>query len=345
MQLGEDKFTKFAAKAQDYINQNFNILKNHEQVDNANMRALYINLHTLKGISRTFSLHLMAGAIHEVESGISATQKAGGEGNSLQLQSEHEQIQASLDHYVDLGKSQLMWFKNEDYIKISKSVLEKLLPELSSLTDDLTSVSSKSKLEELEAVLRSSTLTHLEDLIYEVSHGLDSLARDLGKQPPKINIEHTGVFLDNKACDCLSSALTHLLRNSLDHGLESTEQRQHNGKSPEGHLSFQVRTSKDWLEIRYSDDGRGLDLERIRSKALENSIITEDLELSPQQTAELIFEAGFSTKQEVTDISGRGVGMDAVRSMLESLGGVVELNLGAETEGSCRSAEFVLRIP
>ncbi len=139
--------------------------------------------------------------------------------------------------------------------------------------------------------------------------------------------------VDKTVMEKIGDPMVHLVRNSLDHGLETPDERIAAGKSASGTLTLKAYHQSGNVIIEITDDGRGLNTEKIRSKALENGLITEDQVLSDDEIHELIFKPGFSTADQVSDLSGRGVGMDVVRRNIESLGGNVSLQSKAG-EGS-----------
>ncbi len=158
---------------------------------------------------------------------------------------------------------------------------------------------------------------------------LPRLARDVAQRlGKKVEVEITGgeLELDRAILDRLSDPLGHLIRNSVDHGIEDPEARAAAGKPEAGRIRIDARREKDSIRIAVADDGAGMDLEAARRRAVETGIVHPDLaaDLSPEQLAALAFRPGLSTARTVTEISGRGVGMDAVRATLESLGGEVE---------------------
>lgn len=134
--------------------------------------------------------------------------------------------------------------------------------------------------------------------------------------------------LDKRMIDELSDPLIHMVRNSADHGIESPDERAARGKPRRGVITLDAFHRGNRVFIRVSDDGKGLDAERIRQKAVEKGLITTaDAErLTPSQTYQLIWEPGFSTAEKVTEVSGRGMGMDIVRSKIEQLSGAIELD-------------------
>lgn len=154
------------------------------------------------------------------------------------------------------------------------------------------------------------------------------VVRDLSKQLGKdIELVVTGgdTELDKSVVDQIADPLMHLVRNSLDHGIEPTTDRLAAGKSPTGQLRLNAYQEAGSIVIEVSDDGRGLARERILAKAIERGLIPHDAELADSEVWQLIFLPGFSTAEAVTDISGRGVGMDVVKRNIEALRGTIQL--------------------
>lgn len=137
--------------------------------------------------------------------------------------------------------------------------------------------------------------------------------------------------LDKTVIDRLKDPLIHLLRNCLDHGIESPEARQAADKSPRGTITLSASHSGGNVVIRITDDGRGIDAVAVRRKALEKGLIAPDADIGEKDLFDLIFAPGFSTAAKVSDISGRGVGMDVVKRNIEALRGTVELESAAGT--------------
>jgi two-component system chemotaxis sensor kinase CheA len=174
---------------------------------------------------------------------------------------------------------------------------------------------------------------------------IERTARDLASRLNKpVRVEVTGADqqVDRNLLEKLLDPLTHLVRNALDHGIEPPAERAAAGKSPEGSVTLIIRREAESLLIQLVDDGRGLDVEAIRRKAVEQGLFPAAAAsaLSPAQVVELISLPSFSTKETVTEVSGRGVGMDVVRSSIESMGGRLEVE-SKPGEGCC----FSLVIP
>jgi chemotaxis protein histidine kinase CheA len=169
--------------------------------------------------------------------------------------------------------------------------------------------------------------------------------RDLARAQAKevdLVIENADLGVDRSMLADVRDALVHLLRNGVDHGLETPDDRRMLGKPAAGRLRIRVRADGDMLSIEVDDDGRGMDPQKLREVAVRKGLLTESqaAALSEREAIELVFRAGFSTRQEITDISGRGVGMDVVKKKVESLGGSVGIvsRLG-------RGSAITLRLP
>lgn len=165
------------------------------------------------------------------------------------------------------------------------------------------------------------------------------LSSSLGKEV-ELEISGESTEVDKTVVEHIGDPLVHLVRNALDHGIELPEERSSAGKEARGRLSLNAFHKGGNIVIEIRDDGRGLNAERIRAKAIERGLILDDVELAPEQIHELIFMPGFSTAQEVSDVSGRGVGMDVVRRNIQGLGGSIEI---ASEFG--KGSAFTIRLP
>jgi len=176
----------------------------------------------------------------------------------------------------------------------------------------------------LERQLNSLSNRQLNDVFRRLQPMVKSLSETLGK---KINLNITGgeIEIPRDLLRSLNDPLVHIVRNSLDHGIEAPEDRINAGKSDIGLLDICAERNEDRLNIRIEDDGKGVNPEVIRKKAIRKGLIQKNDDMSESEIIQLIFEAGFSTKEQVSDVSGRGVGMDVVRTAIESKGGKIFL--------------------
>ncbi len=152
--------------------------------------------------------------------------------------------------------------------------------------------------------------------------------KELGKQV-RLELRGGSFELDRGVLERMAPAFEHLLRNAVAHGIEPAEQRQAQGKPAAGTITIDVRHEGNDVAITFRDDGAGLDLPRIRAKAIAQGLLAPDAELGVSDAANLIFQSGFSTAADVTGIAGRGVGMDVVRAEVNALGGRIETSTEA----------------
>jgi len=168
------------------------------------------------------------------------------------------------------------------------------------------------------------------------------IAQSTGK---RIRLEMTGeeTEIDKSMLELLGDPLIHLVRNAADHGIETAEVRQAAGKPEEGVITLKAFHRSGRIVIEISDDGAGIDLESVRRKAIERGLIGHDSQLSDEQVRMLVFEPGFSTREEISDLSGRGVGMDVVKRNVQQLNGTVSLAT-EKGQGSTVSIELPLTL-
>jgi len=207
-------------------------------------------------------------------------------------------------------------------------------PELTLIAEEVERLT-----EELRDNTMSIRMLPIGTLFEKFKRLVRDLSQDLGKEIEMV-VEGAETELDKTVIDTLNDPLVHLIRNSIDHGIEMPADREACGKPKTGIVRLTAEHSGANVLIRIHDDGAGLDPEILRRKALEKGLIAADTELSEQDLYNLIFAAGFSTAKMVTDVSGRGVGMDVVRRAIESLGGTIEIS-SAQGSGTA----ITLRIP
>jgi chemosensory pili system protein ChpA (sensor histidine kinase/response regulator) len=176
-----------------------------------------------------------------------------------------------------------------------------------------------------------------------LSERLFRVARQTAKETDKrVNLDIRGgaVEIDRSVLERMAAPFEHLLRNAIVHGIEARARRLDAGKAETGELLVQVSQQGNEVQIRFADDGAGLDLARIRAKAESSGLLGAGEALSDQEVADLVFEPGFSTADTLTELAGRGVGMDVVRSEARALGGRVEVDSEAG-----KGAAFTIHLP
>ena len=187
------------------------------------------------------------------------------------------------------------------------------------------------RLDMVTADLRESVMKARMQPVSHVFSKIPRLVRDLAQslhRQVRLEIEGQETELDKSLLEAIKDPLTHAVRNALDHGVEPPEVRAEAGKSPEGLLRLRAYQEGSHVIIEVSDDGAGIECDRIRAKAVEKGLITQSQvsQLSERDLLQMIFLPGFSTAKSVTNVSGRGVGMDVVRTNVERIGGKVEID-------------------
>lgn len=236
-------------------------------------------------------------------------------------------------------------------------VLMNLVSELIIAKNGLVSASSSDGAksqgfnEEIEYLERVTTNLHESVMkvrmmpIETVTQKYPKMIRDLSKKlnkQMKLYITGEDTELDRTVIDEIGDPLMHLLRNSADHGLENAELRAERGKDPVGNIYLNAFQDGNSVIIEVRDDGNGIDIEKVRNKALEKGTITQEQAevMTDKDIVDLLFRPSFSTSEKVTDVSGRGVGLDVVKTKIEALGGDIDVKT-ALGEGSC----FSIRLP
>jgi two-component system, chemotaxis family, sensor kinase CheA len=186
------------------------------------------------------------------------------------------------------------------------------------------------RLDMVTADLREAVMKARMQPVSHVFSKFPRLVRDLAQQLDKrvrLQLEGQETELDKSLLEAIKDPLTHSVRNSIDHGIEAPQVREAAGKNPEGSLKLSARQHGSHVIVEVTDDGGGILVERIRDKAIERKLITPQraAQLTDRELLQLIFLPGFSTAEKVTNVSGRGVGMDVVRTNVEKIGGKVEI--------------------
>ncbi|SET47476.1 two-component system, chemotaxis family, sensor kinase CheA [Salinibacillus kushneri] len=194
---------------------------------------------------------------------------------------------------------------------------------------------------DMQNMMLTMRMVPIEQVFNRFPRMIRGLAKDLDK---KIELEISGAEteLDRTVIDEIGDPLVHLIRNSVDHGIESPQERSAKGKPEEGHLQLTAYHNGNHVYIEIEDDGAGINREKVESKAIKNGILTEEEaeKLTDEEVYPLIFSSGFSTAEQVSDISGRGVGLDVVKNTIESLGGQIFI-----TSTPDQGSKFTIQLP
>jgi two-component system, chemotaxis family, sensor kinase CheA len=253
-----------------------------------------------------------AAPIAKPAAAVSTTPKAGGEAGSIRVAT--EKLDAIINLVGELLITQSMLSGFADGIKPN---------ELGRLRQGLTQLSRHTRqLQESVMQIRMLPIGFAFNRFPRLVH---DLSRKLGKKV-ELKLQGESTELDKTVLEKIGDPLVHLVRNALDHGLETPERRLAAGKSDTGTLELRAFHESGNIIIEVRDDGGGLNRSRILQKALDRGLVSSDQELTDEQVDNLIFMPGFSTAEQVSDVSGRGVGMDVVRRNINDLGGHVQIH-------------------
>jgi two-component system chemotaxis sensor kinase CheA len=222
-------------------------------------------------------------------------------------------------------------------------IVQSRLKQMATISPDAELRSVSEEVERLAAELRETMMVvrmvPISNLFGRFRRLVHDLARDTGKEI-ELSTRGEATELDKTIIERLADPLVHVIRNAADHGLESPEQRLAAGKSATGRIVLSARHAGAEVVITVSDDGRGIDRDRVRAKAETNGLIAPGAQLSDSELLQMIFQPGFSTAETITNLSGRGVGMDVVKRTIDGLRGSIDVSSPAG-----QGSEVSLRIP
>lgn len=341
-----DKFESMVSNAQDRLDQAESVVSGELTVQAVN--EAFKHLHTIKGNARTYALKHLASSVHDAEQ-IFDVVRAQNDPAAVDVQTLCNQlvrVRTDLDLHVQISREKLGrkgastgWSSVIDD-KDVKDLQDRIERAINSQSMDVL----RSVVFEAQRLLKLLKASTIEDVVQDLKLGMTDLANELGKPTPQVAISGGKIALEEKTAVAVRDAMMHIMRNSLDHGIEPPEERESAGKERFGRISISAARSASYVRITVFDDGRGLGIAKIRSAAISKNL--EAMGGPDHELAELIFHPGFSTAKAVTLTSGRGVGMDAVRSALLGIGGNVQIEFTDSSEGATfRRFCIVLDIP
>ncbi|KWK04004.1 ATP-binding protein [Burkholderia stagnalis] len=355
LSISQDKFHQFVNSAKGFLSENERMIRQHERADHSIIAALFRNMHTIKGNARTYSLQHLTNIVHEAEQAYDALRRAdaGPEWNRDALMDDLARVRDAVEHYATISTETLG--RNGDaaphahghYLMVERAHISESLRMLDG-ADPANAADWHAARDAVRRMLSVLGTEGIGDVLGGVIESLPSLAAELGKAAPAVRIDSHGHRVRSEIGGTLKNVFMHLLRNAIDHGIESPDERRAAGKAAVGTIDLAVGVDGGRLQFVLSDDGRGLALDRIRGIARERGWLDADTEhaLTDEAVAELIFRPGFSTAHAVTEVSGRGVGMDAVRSFLKREGGDIRLSFADDRRGAAyRAFRTIVSLP
>jgi len=339
--VSQEKFHEFVSGSIKFIDENELLIRQYPEPNAGAIAQLFRNMHTIKGNARTYGLKNLTSVVHEAEQTYDELRKPSPDiaWDHGMLLEELSTVRAAVERYAKINEISLgrkgpgRRGSVERYLMVDKAQIQETLQRLETVnTGNLHELIAAR--DAVHRILRLLGTEPLGETLGGMIESLPSLAAELGKEAPLVKIVDNGYVVRNQASGVLKNVFMHLIRNSMDHGLEQPDARRALGKAPAGTIELQMSVADDQLRITLCDDGRGLALGRIRKRALEQGLIASDAKLSDEEVARLIFLPGFSTADKVTEVSGRGVGMDAVLSFVKREQGKIEIRFKDQEVGT-----------
>ena len=345
-----------AAKFSDFINTSVDFLAECRGIIEATpgkdldaIANLFRCMHTVKGNARTYALKNITDIVHEIESTYDDLRKNEDvKWDSAQLLEDLSGADDIIGRYAEVFRDKLgRDGEVAGGVSLDPERVSTWLESIKTLTDKGMPENVKGVVSEAYSLLISVDAQPLSEVISDVIESANSLADQLGKGKPIMDIENADILVESEAQSTLNNIFMHVFRNAMDHGIEGIDERLEKGKPESGKIQLHVEREAEFANLSISDDGRGLAISRIYKMAIEKGMYEADApKPSATEIANLIFSSGFSTADEVTDVSGRGVGMDAVKGFLEQAGGGIEVVLGeGDEDDDFRSFTTNIKIP
>lgn len=351
--VSQDKFHDFIVSSLKFIDENELVIRHNTESSDFTVAKLFRNMHTIKGNGRTYGLLHLADIVHEAEQHYDELRKpeSGRVWDQALLLDELAGVRAAVERYARINEVSLSrqgpgrGGKVDSYLMIDKKHIQESLHRLENV--------NTANLHELVAVrnavrrtLRLLGTERIDETLSGVIESMPALAQELGKQAPTIEIRDNGYVVHNQISALLKDVFMHLIRNAMDHGIETPDVRLAQGKPAAGKISLNLDMDAQMLNITLRDDGRGLALKRIRQIALEKGLSEAPEQLDDLAAARLILQAGFSTADKVSEVSGRGVGMDAVLDFVSRENGNIDIRFDdAATGADFRQFHLIVALP
>jgi HPt (histidine-containing phosphotransfer) domain-containing protein len=340
--LGSRKSVQFFSAGDQLIGENERLLR-ASVVDTDTLKILFVNTHTLKGAARSLQLKELANKFHMVESYYAQILKLHQPLDRARLQQDFIEAKAVYQRYHRANRETLGRHDDLKKVTIDRDFMQDNVKLLSQLLElDTLPRNMKSMVQLHRDEITGMIYTKLGSFLDELKHHADKIAKDLGLEPPLFKIEVSSILINASQELSLKNAFIHLLRNALDHGIEPGGMRREKGKPTRGTLLIRADERDGSIQIEFQDDGQGLDIGRIREICRKTGAL--EAGKSAAEVASMILENGFSTNENVSMTSGRGVGLAAVRQFMEAEGGSVAIVLGPRIPGPGEFHEFSIQL-
>ncbi len=351
LSVDQQKFEEFIDGSRSFIDKCHSIITETQEKDLGCIGELFRNMHTVKGNARTYGFKPITEVVHIVENTYDQLRKNDEmEWQPAKLLSELENARTTVERYEEIARAKLGRDGGAPVSggRLDEGQILQLLERVTALAGNACRDNVVSLVNDARRLQQMMQGKSLQQVLDGVLRSVDSLAQELGKETPKVVIDDAGYLMCDEAGGLLNNVFMHVLRNAMDHGIERADERAQKGKSPQGNISILCHPQLNGAaQLVVQDDGRGMAIGRIYRKAQENGLLAADQPRPPAaEIANLIFASGFSTAETVTEVSGRGVGMDAVRQFLQNAGGNIEVVLSPGDEvADFRAFSIVISLP
>lgn len=351
--VSQEKFQDFIFSSIKFIDENEILIRKYAGINAEAIDCLFRNMHTVKGNARTYGLLHLTNVVHIAEKSYNELRKPNPEiaWDQNMLLAELASVRDTVEHYakvndVSLGRKGAGRRGDvERYLMVDKAKIFETIHRLETVnTNNLHELVAAR--DAVHQTLRLLGTEPIGEALNSVLDSLPSLAKELGKLPPMIEVEDNGYVVRSQAAGLLKNVFMHLFRNSMDHGLETPEERMSKNKPASGTIQLQLDVVDNMFQMKLSDDGRGIALARVKKIAVEKGLISDADLLADEEIAKQIFRAGFSTAEKVTEVSGRGVGLDAVQDFIKRENGKIEIHFLNDDAGKeFRQFETAVYLP
>ena len=349
IKISVGKFNNFISSAQKFVEENRRLLKQTSGNDQEVIAALFRNMHTIKGNARTYEFSLITNAAHAAEQHYDYLRNNKQADWCIEtLLSELQVVDNAINRYLTINEDKLGRKGRAATALTSRGsfISNSEITELKKCVADLSVYGNNTELLKLQHAVAHIGLIPLSRLISAAIDSVSSLAKELQKPVPNVDVSNVDIAFTAEFAEALSMSFMHIVRNAMDHGIETPSERMAVNKSESGRLRFHCENIDNAIQLHISDDGRGLALHKLFAKAVATGLFEQSDKPSPERVADLIFNAGLSTADQVTLVSGRGVGMDAVRRFLLDQGASIRVQLTEQKSTYDFTAfKFIIDLP
>ncbi len=311
------------------------------------IRKIFINMHTIKGNARALGCKLMNESIHNIEHYFSELiRNSESPMDFATIESKIVEVEKIVQRYKEIGEVKLgRGTQSSQTVRLSRDALLGFYKKLMELAD-LGMISTHSIAKPILEI-REALFVSVDSIFQQLFSGIENVAIDLKKPMPLIKLDMPKLWVTEQGEEILRNSFVHILRNSLDHGIEAAEERLILGKNPTGLIELSCQQRGSCIEFRMADDGRGLNLKKLADMGVQRGLITLAEAEDESKVAALVFRTDFSTAEVVNDLSGRGVGMAAVAQYIQAAGGWAEIEFldGRSSAAGYRAFALLVALP